>query len=84
MDMAEELSNAISQPMGSNLFDDDELEAELQALEDEDIDQKLAKLDGLPPVPARQQQQAVAAAPAPAARSKVDQELAELEAEMGM
>ncbi len=35
MDMAEELSNAISQPMGSALFDDDELEAELQALEGE-------------------------------------------------
>ncbi len=86
MDMAEELSNAISQPMGSNLFDDDELEAELQALEDEDIDQKLAKLDGLPAVPARQHEKPVAAAAAPqhAGRSKVDQELAELEAEMGM
>jgi len=90
MDMAEELSNAIATPMGSNLFDDDELEAELQALEDEDIDQKLAKLDGLPQVPERQHAKpaavpaAAAAAAAPAAKSKIDLELAELEMEMGM
>lgn len=89
MDMAEELSNAIATPMGSNLFDDDELEAELQALEDEDIDQKLAKLDGLPQVPERQHAKpapavAAAAAPAPAGKSKIDLELAELEMEMGM
>merc|ERR1711916_400329 len=56
MDIADELSTAISTPMGSDLFDDDELEAELQALEDEDLDAKLANLDGLPAVPPRQQQ----------------------------
>lgn len=86
MDMAEELSNAIAQPMGSTLFDDDELEAELKALEDEDIDQKLAKLD-LPQVPDRAHDKpvvAAVAAPAPAGKSKIDLELAELEAEMGM
>jgi charged multivesicular body protein 4 len=87
MDMAEELSNAIAQPMGNALFDDDELEAELKALEDEDIDQKLAKLD-LPQVPDRQHDKpvvaAVAAPPANAGKSKIDLELAELEAEMGM
>jgi charged multivesicular body protein 4 len=84
MDMAEELSNAIATPMGSNLFDEDELEAELQALEDEDIDQKLAKLDGLPQVPERQHEKPAVAASAHAGKSKIDLELAELEAEMGM
>jgi charged multivesicular body protein 4 len=84
MDIAEELSVAISTPMGNSMFDDDELEAELAALEDEDIDQKLAELDGLPPVPQRTHQQAPpsyqqAAAPQ---KSRVDDELAALEAEM--
>ncbi len=55
---------------------------------DENIDEKLAKLD-LPQVPDRVHQKpqvaAVAAAPAaPAGKSKIDLELAELEAEMGM
>merc|ERR1711991_1020010 len=90
MDIAEELSTAISTPMGNDMFDDDELEAELAALEDEDIDQKLAKLDGLPPVPDRtyqqpqQQQQQQYAPPPRQAVSQVDDELAALEAEMGV
>lgn len=50
---ADELDNALSTPMGDNMIDDDELEAELQALEDEDIDAKLAGLDSLPAAPAK-------------------------------
>ncbi len=50
---ADELDNALSTPMGDNLIDDDELEAELQALEDEDIDAKLAGLDNVPAAPTK-------------------------------
>ena len=83
MDIADEISTAISTPMGNDLFDDDEREAELAALEDEDIDQQLAQLDGLPAVPSRQHQpQQAAAAPRRQAVSQVDDELAQLEAEM--
>jgi hypothetical protein len=39
------LDAALSTPMSDNLIDEDELEAELAALEEEDIDAQLAGLD---------------------------------------
>jgi charged multivesicular body protein 4 len=46
MDLANEISSRVSQPLGSNAtdFDDDELDAELEALEQEDLDAQLLTL----------------------------------------
>lgn len=46
MDVANEISDAISQPIGSDMYGDfDDLEAELEALEQEDLDDKLGSLE---------------------------------------
>lgn len=85
--LAQELDSALSSPMGNDGIDDDELEAELAALEEEDIDKQLAGLDSLPAAPVAKP---VAAAAKPALtaaeRKKRDEEaeLAALEAEMAM
>jgi charged multivesicular body protein 4A/B len=93
MDIQNEISDAISQPLGTDLFDEDELEAELAQLEEEFIDETL--LNGpsaLPSVP-NTALPAIAVAPStsvPSAQpvaverqlSPEEQELAELEAAM--
>eukprot|EP01113_Clastostelium_recurvatum_P035331 TRINITY_DN490_c0_g1_i2.p1 TRINITY_DN490_c0_g1~~TRINITY_DN490_c0_g1_i2.p1 ORF type:complete len:213 (+),score=61.83 TRINITY_DN490_c0_g1_i2:230-868(+) len=47
MTIAEELNTAISQPLGNDLIDEDELEAELDALEQENLDSQLLPLDNV-------------------------------------
>ena len=43
MEVANEISDAISQPLGGELFDDDELEQELAELEEESINEQFIK-----------------------------------------
>jgi len=55
-ELADEISNAISQQMGYQDIDEEDLEAELEALEQEDLDEQLldvgpAPVDNLPSVP---------------------------------
>jgi len=50
MDIANEINDAISQPLGNTLFDEDELNAELEALEQEDLDQQFLSIQ-TPSVP---------------------------------
>ncbi|KAJ1798847.1 ESCRT-III subunit protein snf7 [Coemansia sp. RSA 2399] len=94
MDLANEISDAISQPQlfGAEL-DDDELNAELEELEQEELDKKLLDAEHAPVVlpnapvssikhyepPQRQRQQQPASAV-----SDEDDELAELRESMGM
>eukprot|EP00127_Corallochytrium_limacisporum_P006399 Clim_evm7s226 gene=Clim_evmTU7s226 len=54
MDLANEISNAIAQPLGNDLLDDDELEAELEELQEETLDEELLATEpmtALPDVP---------------------------------
>jgi len=54
MDVAAEISTAISQPIGDIYAEEDDLEAELEALEQEDLNEKLAAIEektGSVPVP---------------------------------
>jgi charged multivesicular body protein 4 len=55
MDLANEISEAIAQPVGFGIeFDEEELNAELEELEQEQLDEKLldaGKVDALPSVP---------------------------------
>lgn len=84
MDIANEVSNAISQPVGFGLeFDEDELAAELDALEQEQLDAKLldsAPVKSLPELqaPKSKEQQA-----SPLQEDhELDKELEELKASM--
>jgi Snf7 len=45
MDLATEIDQAISQPLGGVMFDEDELDAELEALEQESLDQQLLNIN---------------------------------------
>ena len=91
MDLANEISDAISQPVGFGLdLDEDELSAELDALEQEELDAKLLDAEPvpqiqLPNVPAAEPK--IAQPPRPS-RVQVDDdedaELAELRASMAM
>lgn len=49
-DVAQEISDAISRPFGET-FDEDELLAELEELEQEDTDESIRSMGGLPSVP---------------------------------
>lgn len=85
MDLASEISEAISQPVGFGLdldevregiglvyMDQEELNNELEALEQEELDSKLLEVgapSGLPSVPQKQKQPAV----------EIDEDEAELE-----
>jgi len=75
MSLANELNEAISQPLGTDLIDEDDLEAELEALEQENIESQL--LD-LAPTPAKLPQ--VPAGPIKAAKHAAVDEDAELRA----
>jgi len=69
--VAEEIGAAIAQPSGSSLVDEDELEAELNALAQEQLEDGMGALDesalDLPDVPKRGPGAKVSAAKAPAA-----------------
>lgn len=87
MDIANEVSNAISQPVGFGLeFDEDELEAELDALEQEQLDAKLldsAPVKSLPELQAPKAKEQ----PAPVTHKEeqeLDKELEELKASMAL
>ncbi|KAJ1667610.1 ESCRT-III subunit protein snf7 [Coemansia sp. RSA 1813] len=91
MDLANEISDAISQPQmfGADL-DEDELNAELEELEQEELDKKLLDAEHAPVVlpnapvtSVRQQHEQQQHQPA-AAVSDEDDELAELRESMGM
>jgi len=45
MDVANDIEQAISQPLGGVMFDEDELDAELEALEQESLDQQLLNIN---------------------------------------
>ncbi|TWW70864.1 Charged multivesicular body protein 4c [Takifugu flavidus] len=49
-DRAQEISDAISRPFG-DVYDEDELLAELQELEDQDMEESMDSMGGLPSVP---------------------------------
>jgi len=81
MDIANEISDAIAQPLGGEVFDDDELLNELEELEQTSLDEQLLGLDTtpaqkLPSVPTK-----APVAPQKATASE-DDELKALEASM--
>ncbi|KAI9003884.1 Snf7-domain-containing protein [Hyaloraphidium curvatum] len=93
MDLANEISDAISQPVGFGVeFDEEELNAELEELEQETLDEKLLdagkteQVGALPSVPSTVP--AIAQPPRPvkvaAREDDEDAELAELKASMAM
>eukprot|EP01116_Phalansterium_solitarium_P003312 TRINITY_DN14137_c0_g1_i1.p1 TRINITY_DN14137_c0_g1~~TRINITY_DN14137_c0_g1_i1.p1 ORF type:complete len:221 (+),score=31.18 TRINITY_DN14137_c0_g1_i1:143-805(+) len=90
MDLATEISDAISQPLGGEVYDEDELLNELEELEQESLDEQfLGGLNKAPAVPSGKLP--VAATPSPAAapsksKAQVDEdaELAALEASMAL
>jgi len=81
MEIATEIEQAIAQPLGGVQFDEDELDAELEALEQENLDQQLLSIN---PPPAAIHTDAVAHPKQPVkvaahAQSQIDEE-AELRA----
>ncbi|GMR45063.1 hypothetical protein PMAYCL1PPCAC_15258, partial [Pristionchus mayeri] len=81
-DLAEEIGNAISSPAGFQAaFDDDELLAELEALELEDFDKEYGQqvdstpLPSLPDVPSRVMTGASSSSVASSSKKKVDDDL---------
>mmetsp|Transcript_143693 Transcript_143693/g.250788 ORF Transcript_143693/g.250788 Transcript_143693/m.250788 type:complete len:220 (-) Transcript_143693:322-981(-) len=86
MDHANEISDALSQPLGDQL-DEDDLEAELAELEQADLDQELLGIDNnaLPAIPSGTIGEP-SQAPAQKAQAKDDEEeaLSQLEAELNM
>ncbi|KAI8905945.1 Snf7-domain-containing protein [Gorgonomyces haynaldii] len=86
MDLANEISDAISQPVNFGVdIDEDELNAELELLEQEELDEKLLDtgLNMAPSVPT--EVPAIAQPPRPVKqREDLDDELAQLQASMQM
>lgn len=89
MEIATEIETAIAQPLGNTVFDEDELDAELEALEQESLDQQLLSINAPPSSlpataqPAQPTKVAPAAAP-PAATVDEDAELRALEDSMAL
>jgi len=85
MEVASEIETAIAQPLGGVMFDEDDLEAELEALEQESLDQQLLSINApssaLPTtaVAAAPQTAKVSAAAAPPSQHQIDED-AELRA----
>jgi len=48
MDISNEINDAISQPLGAELYDEDELQAELDKLEQENLDEQLLGIQAAP------------------------------------
>jgi len=86
MDLATEIDQAISQPLGGVVYDEDELDAELEALEQESLDQQLLNINAPATIPAQAVKQSPSPAKVNAQPSKAmideDAELAALEASM--
>eukprot|EP01004_Peranema_trichophorum_P006933 NODE_5730_length_976_cov_44.944900_g5149_i0.p1 GENE.NODE_5730_length_976_cov_44.944900_g5149_i0~~NODE_5730_length_976_cov_44.944900_g5149_i0.p1 ORF type:complete len:217 (-),score=54.32 NODE_5730_length_976_cov_44.944900_g5149_i0:260-910(-) len=81
MESATEISEAISQPLGTDLIDEDELEAELAELEQEELDKELLALDHKTTVPTNPIGPAKAK-PAAVAADEDEEVLRQLEAEL--
>jgi len=82
MEIATEIEGAIAQPLGGVMFDEDELDAELEALEQESLDQQLLNISAPPsslPAVQQSQQPAKVAASAPPSQVQIDED-AELRA----
>ena len=81
MEMADEVSNALAQPVDPLLTDEDDLLAELQELEAEDVEEQLLQ-------PARKEEISMPAVPSgelpsiPNATKAEEEELKQLEAEL--
>lgn len=88
MDLTNEISDAISNPVGmGNMVDEDELKAELEALEQEELDDRLAGADRVPlHTPASPVGVANGRERAPAQADEDDEEaqLRQLQAELAM
>lgn len=96
MDVASQISTAISQPLGGPIYDDSEIEEELAQLEAQSLDEQLVGLDVSPvPVPVARPEERVStgsvltslsmpSAPTRSLETDEDRELAELEASMAM
>eukprot|EP01136_Pigoraptor_vietnamica_P038209 Opistho-1_new@107209 len=90
MDIANEISDAISQPvaMGGVEMDDDELERELEELAQEELDAKFLDVQAvpssLPAVPTSEPAVAAKAKPAKAARDEDEDDFERLRAEMAL
>lgn len=87
MDIANEINDAISQPLGGAMFDEDELSAELEALEQEELDQQFLNIQ-TPSIPVAAKTSPVAAVSnsrqAAASISDEDAELRALEESMAI
>jgi len=94
MDKSEEISQAIAQPLGSDMIDEDELNAELEQLEQEEMDNQLLDIKMPSPAVPAQRHPSISAAPAVPSRQPAravaveedpdERELRELEASMAM
>jgi len=89
MEIATEIETAIAQPLGGVMFDEDELDAELEALEQESLDQQLLNINppsALPASAVSHPAQSAKVAAAPASQTQVDEdaELRALEESMAM
>jgi len=84
MDIANEINEAISSPLGGETLDEDELLSELEELEQESLDEQLLQMNPTPAVkmPSVPTKAPVAAAPPKKQAVNEDAELAALEASM--
>jgi len=85
MEIATEIETAIAQPLGGVMFDEDELDAELEALEQESLDAQFSSISTPSALPATAvaaqpaQVKKVSAPAAPASQTQIDED-AELRA----
>jgi len=83
MDIASEINDAISQPLGGEVYDEDELSAELEALEQESLDAQLLSVNAPSVVPQEKvTTNGVSHGPQHAQQLDEDAELRALEASM--
>lgn len=82
MDIANEISDAISQPLGGELFDEDDLLSELEDLEQESLDEQLLGLEQPAKLPTAPTKAPVGKQPAKASTIDEDEELRALELSM--
>ncbi|CAD5219070.1 unnamed protein product [Bursaphelenchus okinawaensis] len=79
-EVASEIAEAISNPVGMSDFDDDELLAELEALEEEDLDKQLLEAGPAPVADVTLPAAPTDALPKAKSKSKEEDEMAQLQA----
>mmetsp|Transcript_4814 Transcript_4814/g.5607 ORF Transcript_4814/g.5607 Transcript_4814/m.5607 type:complete len:226 (-) Transcript_4814:497-1174(-) len=82
-DNMKQIQEALGTPIGDSEFDDEELDRELQDLEAEQVDEQLLA-PALPPMTAQPAPMPSAPVAQPAAKTKEEEELEALEAEMAL